>query len=217
MRCILVGPPGCGKGTLSGSLIKELGLAHISTGDIFRAHRASQSEFGKRIAMYLDKGSLVPDELVLDIVFDRLEQPDCEKGFILDGFPRTLAQAEALQSYFEKTGKALDVVANFNITDDVLVQRIITRRICSKCNAVYNVSYHAPKQENICDECGGELIHRRDDHEDVVRERLKVYHASTEPLIDYYRKKNLLLDLNADQGSEQVKADFFSYIRGKNF
>lgn len=216
MRCILIGPPGCGKGTLSGALIKEMGLAHISTGDIFRAHRASQSEFGKRISTYLDKGSLVPDELVLDIVFDRLDQPDCQQGFILDGFPRTLAQAEALQGYFERTGKALDVVANFNISDDVLVQRIITRRICSKCSAVYNISYRPPKQENICDECGGELLHRRDDHEEVVRERLKVYHESTEPLIGFYRKKGLLLDLNADQGSEQVKADFLKYIQGKN-
>lgn len=208
MRCVLVGPPGCGKGTLSGFIVSEYGTAHISTGDIFREHRASQSDFGKRIAAYIDKGELVPDELVLDIVFDRLEKPDCTKGFILDGFPRTLAQAQALQDRLAKAGKPLDAVVAFSVPDSVLIGRLVTRRVCPKCNAVYNIKNFPPKVENICDKCGSELVHRPDDHEEVIKSRLDVYRTSTEPLLDYYRGLGLLLTLKAGETSKDVEKQF---------
>ncbi|MBQ7529422.1 adenylate kinase [bacterium] len=217
MRCVLVGPPGCGKGTLSGSLIEKLQITHISTGDIFREHRATKSEFGQKIASYIDKGELVPDELVLDIVFDRLEKPDCAKGFIFDGFPRTVAQAEALQARLAKAGKPLDVVIAFSVPDEVLIQRLITRRVCPNCNAVYNIVNKPPKVENICDNCQHELVHRSDDHEEVIQNRLDSYRKSTAPLLDYYEKQNLLFNVDGSRGSMAVEKDVLDYIAKNGF
>ncbi len=215
MRCVLVGPPGCGKGTLSSYIISKYGVTHISTGDIFREHRASQSEFGKKIASYIDKGELVPDELVLDIVFDRLQKPDCDKGFIFDGFPRTVAQAEALQERLEKAGKPLDAVIAFNVPDSVLVDRLVTRRVCPSCNAVYNIKNRPPKEDNVCDLCHHELVHRADDHEDVIASRLKVYRDSTAPLIDYYSNKGLLVTLDGSRGRADTEKQFTAMVEAK--
>ena len=208
MRLVLIGPPGCGKGTLASFIVKEYGTPHISTGDIFREHRASGSSFGQKIASYIDRGELVPDELVLDVVFDRLGRPDCAKGFIFDGFPRTLQQAEALQERLHKAGKPLDAVVAFEVPDAILVGRLVTRRVCPNCNAVYNIKNCPPKVENTCDQCQHELVHRPDDHEDVIKSRLEVYRRSTEPLIDYYKGLGLLVTLDGSQGSQEVDRQF---------
>lgn len=207
MRCILIGPPGSGKGTISAQLQKKYQIPHISTGDIFREHKQSNSEFGQLIASYIDKGQLVPDEVVMKIVFDRLEKTDCQAGFLFDGFPRTLAQGRQLQDYLSKKKLQLDCTVLLEADDDLIISRLCTRRVCA-CGAVYNTVGRPPKVEGVCDECGQPLIHRRDDTEEVIRERLNVYRTSTEPLVSFYNDLGVLLRLNAGQDSQQVLADF---------
>ena len=212
MRLVLVGPPGCGKGTLSAFIVSKYGIPHISTGDIFREHRTKKSELGQKIASYIDKGELVPDELVLDVVFDRLAQPDCAKGFIFDCFPRTIAQAEALQERLAKAGMPLDAVLSFSVPDEVLVRRLVTRRVCPSCNAVYNTEKKPPQVENTCDHCQHELVHRADDHEEVIQSRLDVYRRSTAPLLDYYQGQKLLVNLDGSRGSHEVEKQFEHFV-----
>ncbi len=204
MRLVFLGPPGAGKGTYSSRVGKLKGFAHISTGDILRSEVKNSTELGTKAKEYMDKGQLVPDDLVIGMLKERLEQDDCEKGFILDGFPRTINQAEELGKITE-----VDAAVNLVIPDWVLIEKILARRTCEKCGAVYNVadirfgpdnSYHMPpmnpKQEGICDECGGRLVSRSDETKEIIQDRLKEYKEKTQPLIDYYREKGLLKDVD---------------------
>jgi len=193
MKIVMLGAPGAGKGTYASRLNVSLGIPHISTGDMVRDEIKAQTELGKKIKQYSDKGELVPDEIIIQLLADRLKKPDCEKGYILDGFPRTINQAEALG----KISK-IDVVVNLNVPDQIIVTRLSNRVTCKKCGAIYNLLTLKPKKEGVCDKCGGELVQRRDDQPEVIQERLNVYREKTEPLIQYYRKKGLLKDVRCD-------------------
>jgi adenylate kinase len=193
MKMILLGPPGAGKGTYASRLTAILGIPHISTGDIVRDEIKAQTELGNAIREYSDKGELVPDEIIIRLLAKRLRKPDCERGLILDGFPRTIKQAEAL----DKISK-IDLVINLNVPDDIIIKRLSNRLTCKKCGTIYNKLTLKPKRDNICDECGGELYQREDDKPEVIQERLNVYRKKTEPLIEYYKKKNLLKDVSCD-------------------
>jgi len=199
MKMVFLGPPGVGKGTYARAVSKEFGIPHISTGDIFREEIARGSELGRKVKEYVEKGLLVPDEIVVEVVKKRLSQPDCRRGFILDGFPRTISQARALDE-FAPPNLALLFVA----PDEVIVERISGRRICAWCGAIYHVKYMPPKYPGICDRCGGPLIQRRDDRPEVVRERLKVYRETFTPIIDYYRGKGILREVDASEQAPVV-------------
>jgi len=202
MKTILLGPPGAGKGTMAVRIKEALSVPHISTGDLFRAAIKNETELGKQVKGILDKGDLVPDELTVALVKERLSQTDCAKGFILDGFPRTIGQADALAEF-----APVDRVINFTIEEDEVVRRLSGRRMCKDCGAGYHVEFIPPAKEGVCDKCGGELYTRDDDKEDSIRNRLEVYRKSTEPLIQYYRNKNLLKDVNAGQTPDAVYGD----------
>jgi len=191
MRIVLLGPPGSGKGTYASRLTAGLGVPHISTGDMVREEIKSETELGKRIRGYSDRGELVPDEIITRLLKDRLSKPDCKKGFILDGYPRTTRQAEALNQISE-----IDVVVNLNVPDEIIIQRLSNRLTCRRCGAIYNRLTLKPKVEGVCDECGGELYQREDDKPEVIQERLNVYRKNTEPLIEYYAGKGLLRDVH---------------------
>ncbi len=192
MNIVFLGPPGAGKGTQAKKIAEKYGIPQISTGDMFREHLSKGTELGKKAKEYMDKGALVPDEIVLGMVEERLKQPDCDKGFILDGFPRTVPQAEALDKLLEKMGKKIDYAILIDVPDEELVKRLTGRRTCKKCGMMYHVMFKPPKEEGKCDVCGGELYQRADDNEETVRNRLKVYHEQTEPIIAYYEKKGVL-------------------------
>ncbi|MBO8179395.1 MAG: adenylate kinase [Archaeoglobus sp.] len=204
MNLIFLGPPGAGKGTQAKRVVEKYGIPQISTGDMLREAVAKGTELGKKAKEYMDKGELVPDEVVIGIVKERLQQPDCEKGFILDGFPRTLAQAEALDEMLKELDKKIDAVINVAVPEEEVVKRITYRRTCKNCGAVYHLIYAPPKEDNKCDKCGGELYQRDDDKEETVRERYRVYRENTEPLIDYYRKKGILYDVDGTKDIEGV-------------
>jgi adenylate kinase len=193
MKIIFLGPPGAGKGTYASRLTPILGLPHISTGDIVRDEIKAQTELGKTIREYSDKGELVPDEIIIKLLAKRLKKPDCERGFILDGFPRTIKQTEAL----DKISK-IDLVINVNVPDEIIIKRLSNRIICRRCGTVYNKLTLKPKKDNICDECGDQLYQREDDKPEVIQERLNVYRKKTEPLIEYYKKKGLLKDVHCN-------------------
>jgi adenylate kinase len=204
MNLIFLGPPGAGKGTQAKRVVEKYGIPQISTGDMLREAVAKGTELGKKAKEYMDKGELVPDEVVIGIVKERLQQPDCEKGFILDGFPRTLAQAEALDEMLKGLNKKIDGVINVAVPEEEVVKRIVNRRTCRNCGAVYHLIYAPPKEDNKCDKCGGELYQRDDDKEETVRERYRVYRQNTEPLIEYYRKKGTLYDVDGTKDIEGV-------------
>ncbi|MEV8032755.1 adenylate kinase [Streptomyces sp. NPDC002742] len=207
MRIVLVGPPGAGKGTQAAFLAKNLGIPHISTGDLFRANISRQTELGKLAKSYMDKGELVPDEVTIAMAKDRMEQPDAEHGFLLDGFPRNVSQAEALDEMLSTEGMKLDAVLDLEVPEDEVVRRIAGRRICRNDSShVFHVSYKTPKREGVCDVCGGELYQRDDDSEDTVRTRLEVYHTQTEPIIDYYKAQGLVVTIPALGKVEEVTA-----------
>ncbi|MGP9019173.1 adenylate kinase [Streptomyces sp. BR1] len=198
MRIVLVGPPGAGKGTQAAFLAKNLAIPHISTGDLFRANISQGTELGKQAKAYMDAGNLVPDEVTIGMAKDRMAQPDAENGFLLDGFPRNVVQAEALDEALKTDGVKLDAVLDLEVPEDEVVKRIAGRRICRTDSAhVFHVAYNAPKAEGVCDACGGELYQRADDTEDTVRKRLEVYHSETEPIIDYYRAQSLVVTISA--------------------
>ncbi|MFE5739216.1 adenylate kinase [Streptomyces celluloflavus] len=198
MRIVLVGPPGAGKGTQAAYLAGNLAIPHISTGDLFRANISEGTPLGVRAKSYMDDGNLVPDEVTIGMAEDRLEQPDTAGGFLLDGFPRNLKQAEALDGFLKGKGIALDAVLDLEVPEDEVVKRIAGRRICRSNSAhVFHVEYQKPATEGICDTCGGELYQRDDDREDTVRKRLEVYHTETEPIIDYYKSQDLVITIPA--------------------
>ncbi|WP_406172740.1 adenylate kinase [Streptomyces sp. NBC_00996] len=207
MRIVLVGPPGAGKGTQAAFLAKNLSIPHISTGDLFRANISRQTELGKLAKSYMDKGELVPDEVTIAMAQDRMEQPDAENGFLLDGFPRNVSQAEALDEMLQAEGMKLDAVLDLEVPEDEVVRRIAGRRICRNDSShVFHVAYKAPKKEGVCDVCGGELYQRDDDSEETVRKRLEVYHTQTEPIIDYYKAQGLVVTISALGKVEEVTA-----------
>ncbi|ANP48900.1 adenylate kinase [Streptomyces griseochromogenes] len=198
MRIVLVGPPGAGKGTQAVRLAEKLAIPHISTGDLFRANISQQTELGKLAKSYMDAGNLVPDEVTIAMAKDRMEQPDAENGFLLDGFPRNVSQAEALDALLESESIKLDAVLDLEVPEDEVVKRIAGRRICRNDSShVFHVTYSPPKREGVCDVCGGELYQRDDDSEGTVRKRLEVYHTQTEPIIDYYKAQGLVVTISS--------------------
>ncbi|MEU0658175.1 MULTISPECIES: adenylate kinase [Streptomyces] len=216
MRIVLVGPPGAGKGTQAAFLAKNLSIPHISTGDLFRANISQGTELGKQAKAYMDAGNLVPDEVTIGMAKDRMEQPDAVGGFLLDGFPRNVAQAEALDAMLDGEGMKLDAVLDLEVEEDEVVKRIAGRRICRKDSAhVFHVEYAKPKTEGVCDVCGGELYQRDDDSEETVRKRLEVYHTQTEPIIDYYRAQGLLVTISALGKVEEVTGRAMEALRGE--
>ncbi|MFG2119009.1 adenylate kinase [Streptomyces sp. NPDC048710] len=198
MRIVLVGPPGAGKGTQAVRLAEKLAIPHISTGDLFRANISRQTELGKLAKSYMDAGNLVPDEVTIAMAKDRMEQADAENGFLLDGFPRNVSQAEALDRLLDEEGIKLDAVLDLEVPEEEVVKRIAGRRICRNDSShVFHVTYSPPKQEGVCDVCGGELYQRDDDSEETVRTRLEVYHTQTEPIIDYYKAQGLVVTISS--------------------
>ena len=211
MNLILLGAPGAGKGTQAELLIEKLGIPGISTGNMLREAIANGTELGKKVKSYMDGGLLVPDELIMGIVAERVAQPDCANGFMLDGVPRTLAQAEALDA----AGVRIDHVVSIEIEDSVIEGRMTGRRVCSACGASYHVVANPPKTEGICDSCGGELIIRKDDAPETVRKRLEVYHAQTEILMDYYGKQGKVRHIEGNQSIEGANEDILKAIGAK--
>ncbi len=207
MRLILLGAPGAGKGTQAVLLSERFGIPHISTGDIFRSNIKSGTELGKKAKEYIDKGLLVPDELTVDIVKDRLQQPDCDKGFILDGFPRTIPQADFLEKALLEMGVSLDAVLNIHVEDGEIIQRMSGRRTCPNCGKSFHVVFNPPKIENVCDNCKSNLVQRADDKEETVIERLRTYHQQTEPLIEYYNKKGKLVTAVGQEKLEETSME----------
>lgn len=208
MKLIFLGPPGVGKGTHSGIAARDLGIPHISTGDIFREQINNETELGKKAKKYIDEGELVPDKITIAMLKDRISEPDCEDGFILDGFPRTTEQAKALDDITE-----IDLVVNMNASEKTIIQRLTNRWTCKKCGAIYNTITIPPKVEGVCDKCGGELYQREDQKREVVEKRLKVYEEQTAPLIDYYREKDILVDVNAEGSKEEVSKRVMKAIK----
>jgi len=204
MKLILLGPPGAGKGTQAEQLVKKLDIPHISTGDMFRKAIKEGTELGKKAKEYMDQGQLVPDEVTVGIVKDRLSETDCKKGFLLDGFPRTAAQAEALDGILVELGYQLDAVLDIEVPREKLMARLTGRRVCKDCGATFHVEFNPPSASEQCDACGGKLYQRSDDTEATVANRLDVYQKQTEPLIDYYENKNMLKRINGDQQIETV-------------
>ncbi len=207
MRIILLGPPGAGKGTQAERIVAKHGVAHISTGDILRANVKAGTELGKVARGYMDAGGLVPDDVIVAMVRDRLSEGDCEKGFILDGFPRTVPQALALAKLLEELKIQLDGVVLLDVADEVVVERLCGRRTCKNCGKIFHVKFNPSGRGEICDVCGGDLTVRDDDKEDVIRERLSVYHASTAPLVDFYEKAGILLRIPAAGATEKILQD----------
>ncbi|MGI1660345.1 MAG: adenylate kinase [Desulfitobacterium sp.] len=206
MRAILMGPPGAGKGTQAADLITRYQIPHISTGDMFRAAIKAGTALGIKAKEYMDAGSLVPDEVTIGIVAERLAEPDCSKGFLLDGFPRTVAQADALDKIISDLKMNLDGVINIEVPEAKLLERLTGRRICRQCGATYHMVFNPPTSE-ACDKCGGELYQRNDDTLETAKNRLQVYNDQTQPLIDYYREKGLLMEINGDQDIAEVLQD----------
>lgn len=204
MRLIMLGAPGAGKGTQAAKLAEAYQIPHISTGDIFRANIKGGTELGKKAKSYMDQGKLVPDELVCDLVADRIKQDDCTKGFILDGFPRTVPQAEALDKTLNEMNLVLDAAVDVDVPDDHIVRRMGGRRACLKCGATYHIVYNKPSKEGVCDTCGSDLVQRDDDKPETVQTRLQVYHDQTQPLIDYYSKAGVLKSVDGTQDMDVV-------------
>ncbi|MBM7650335.1 adenylate kinase [Bacillus ectoiniformans] len=214
MNLVLMGLPGAGKGTQAERIVEKYDVPHISTGDMFRAAMKEGTELGLKAKSFMDQGELVPDEVTIGIVRERLSKADCETGFLLDGFPRTVAQADALESMLADLGKKIDYVINVDVDKDILMARLTGRRICKSCGATYHLVYNPPAAEGTCDRCGGELYQRADDNEETVQNRLDVNLKQTEPLLDFYREKGYLKDIDGQQEIHQVFEDIDGLLQG---
>lgn len=207
MKLVILGPPGAGKGTQAEYIVKRYNIPHISTGDIFRENIKNNTELGKKAKSYMDKGLLVPDDLVIALVEDRLNKDDAKEGFLLDGFPRTVAQAVSLDSILDKNDEKLTKVINISVDPEILIERAVGRRVCKTCGMTYHVKFNPPKEEGVCDKDGTKLIQRDDDTEETVKTRISVYFDQTAPLIDYYRAQNLLIDIDGAKDIDKVFDD----------
>ena len=207
MKIVMLGAPGAGKGTQAIKIADKYGIPHVSTGDIFRANIKGGTELGKKAKSYIDKGELVPDEVTIGMLLDRIAEEDCKDGYVLDGFPRTIPQAESLTKALAEKGEKLDYAIDIEVTDDNIVKRMSGRRACPKCGATYHIVYAAPKVPNVCDNCGSELIIRSDDKPETVQDRLSVYHKQTEPLIAYYKEEGILRTVDGTQDLPKVFED----------
>ncbi len=212
MKIIMLGAPGAGKGTQAKQIAGKYSIPHISTGDIFRANIKNGTELGKKAKEYMDQGLLVPDELTCDLVVDRIGQDDCKNGFVLDGFPRTIPQAEALTDALNKLGESMDFAIDVDVPDENIVKRMSGRRACLDCGATYHIVSIPPKKEGVCDVCGSELVLRDDDKPETVQKRLDVYHEQTQPLIDYYKKQGILKSVDGTQAMEDVFANIVEIL-----
>ena len=212
MKIIMLGAPGAGKGTQAKRIAAKYHIPHISTGDIFRANIKNGTELGRKAKSYMDSGLLVPDELTCDLVVDRIAKEDCKNGYILDGFPRTIPQAEALDAALKKMGTSIDFALDVEVPDQSIVERMSGRRACSSCDAVYHVIFRPPVKEGICDDCGAPLELREDDRPETVQKRLDVYHEQTQPLIDYYRKQGIMRSVDGTLKMEDVFSDITSIL-----
>lgn len=207
MKIVMLGAPGAGKGTQAQMIAEKYGLPHVSTGDIFRANIKNGTELGKEAKTYMDKGLLVPDELTVKILMDRVAKEDCKNGYVLDGFPRNIPQAEVLDKALTELGDKIDYAIDVEVPDENIIKRMSGRRACTSCGATYHVEYVPPKKEGVCDNCGEALVLRDDDKEETVKNRLNVYHEQTQPLIEYYTKKNVLKTVDGTQSMQKVFED----------
>lgn len=212
LRTILLGPPGAGKGTQAERIIEKYNIPHISTGDIFRENIKNGTELGMKAQEYMNKGELVPDDLVIEIATDRLLKDDCKEGFLLDGFPRTVYQAEKLDEFLTAHGQKLDKVLDLEVAEDILITRLTGRRVCKNCGASYHVVNIPPAVEGICDKCGGPLFQRKDDNEETAKNRISVYNNETAPLVDYYEKAGCLARIDGAAGLEESFAEIVAAL-----
>ena len=212
MKIIMLGAPGAGKGTQAQMICDKYGIPHISTGDLFRANIKNGTELGKKAKDYMDKGQLVPDELTVQLLLDRVANPDCSNGYVLDGFPRTIPQADVLDKELTKLGDKVDFAINVDVPDENIIRRMSGRRACLKCVATYHIEHIPPKTEGICDRCGSELVQRDDDKPETVKSRLDVYHEQTQPLIEYYNEKNILKTVDGTRDLNDVFSDIVKIL-----
>ena len=207
MKIVMLGAPGAGKGTQAKRIAAEYGIPHISTGDIFRANIKAGTELGKKAKAFMEQGALVPDEVTIGMLMDRIHEADCEKGYVLDGFPRTIPQAESLTKALAAEGNKIDAAVDIDVPDENIVNRMGGRRACLSCGATYHIVFNAPKKEGVCDTCGSALVLRDDDKPETVQKRLAVYHEQTQPLIDYYRAEGVLKSVDGTQAMDKVFED----------
>lgn len=212
MKIIMLGAPGAGKGTQAKKIAAKYGIPHVSTGDIFRANIKNGTELGMKAKTYMDAGNLVPDEITIGMLLNRIHEEDCKNGYVLDGFPRTIPQAESLTAALKERGEAIDYAVDVDVPDENIVSRMSGRRACLACGATYHIVYNAPKKEGVCDQCGEPLVLRDDDKPETVKNRLDVYHRQTQPLIDYYKKEGVLAQVDGTQDMEQVFQDIVKIL-----
>ena len=213
MKIVMLGAPGAGKGTQAVNIAKEFGIPHISTGDIFRANIKNQTELGMKAKSYMDQGALVPDDITIGMLLDRIADNDCKNGFVLDGFPRTIPQAESLKAALSLQDARIDHAVDIEVPDEVITSRMGGRRSCPKCGGTYHIVFNAPKKEGICDNCGSELVQRADDKPETVLARLKTYHEQTQPLIDFYKKEGVLDTVDGTKKPDEVLKDILGALK----
>ena len=216
MKIIMLGAPGAGKGSQASRIATEYQLPHISTGDIFRANLKEETELGKKAKSFMDKGELVPDDITIAMLLERIHKEDCKNGYILDGFPRTIPQAEALKEALAKKNEKIDLALDVEATDELIIKRMAGRRTCPSCGAIYHIVTLQPKVEGKCDRCGADLIQRKDDNEETVKNRLKSYHEITEPLISYYKKEGILEEIDGAEDLDKVFEKVKTIIRQRS-
>ena len=212
MKIVMLGAPGAGKGTQAKKIAGKYGIPHVSTGDIFRANIKNGTKLGMQAKAYMDAGNLVPDEITIGMLLDRIHQEDCEKGYVLDGFPRTIPQAESLTAALKERGESIDYAIDVDVPDENIIRRMSGSRACLSCGVTYHIVYNAPKKEGVCDQCGEPLVLSDDDKPETVQNRLNVYHRQTQPLIDYYKKEGVLAQVDGTQDMEQVFQDIVKIL-----